>query len=101
MSSLYTDVSRSSIEKRKQCDGVSILWICILRKASSLFASNYKEFWEIATNFKDVILSKLMTVNCKCTECDCKEVILSMDKDDQFLCSSCRLGKHGHKVWNR
>ena len=40
----------------------------------------------------------MMTVNCKCTECDCKEKILSMDKDGQFLCSSCRLGKHGHKV---
>ena len=40
-----------------------------------------------------------MTVNCNCNECDCKEKILSMDKDGQFLCASCRLGKHGHKVW--
>ena len=39
-----------------------------------------------------------MTVKCQCTECNCKESILSMDKDNQFVCSSCRLGKHGHKV---
>ncbi len=39
-----------------------------------------------------------MTIKCQCVECDCKEFILSMDKDGKFLCSSCRLGKHGHKV---
>ena len=39
-----------------------------------------------------------MTIRCQCNDCNCKESILSMDKDKKFLCASCRLGKHGHKV---
>ncbi len=39
-----------------------------------------------------------MTTKCQCDECNCKEMLMAKDKDGKYLCASCRLGKHGHRV---